>query len=133
MGIDSITCRFLQCPAGVLALICCFLSNYHQIKSTQLIHFNPSSSFFYSRPAQHAGRESFPWGPWELNFSIVENVAKPWPGISDCRSRISSILQWISTSKWNRRLWPAVNLLIIWPFEISEFADLLFRDILLAA
>ena len=39
-GIDSITFRFLQCPAGVLALICvfsCWNTNYRQIKSTQFV------------------------------------------------------------------------------------------------
>ena len=52
-------------------------------------------------------------------FSIVENVAKARPRISNCRSRISSILQrnlyiekkWTFTARGK-------YMLIIWPFEL---------------
>jgi len=57
--------------------------------------FQVASRLYYNWHAQHTARGS----PQNLSlrparaFSIVENVAKARPRISNCRSRISSILQ----------------------------------------
>ena len=55
-------------------------------------------------------------------FSIAENVAKARPPISNCRSRISSILQ-RNLYIQMKVTFAARGKLIIWPFELSELCS----------
>ena len=54
-------------------------------------------------------------------FSIIENVAKARPRISNCRSRISSIPQQnLYIEMENTLAARCKSMLISWPFELSE-------------
>ena len=63
-------------------------------------------------------------------FSIVEIVGKARPRISNCRSRISSILQRNFYIEMKKTLAArGTFMLIIWPFELSEFCRTALEEV----
>jgi len=74
----------------------------------------------YNKPAQNTARGLQLFLQPARAFSIVENVVKVRPRISNCRSKLSSILQRNLHMKWDILAARGKFMWIIWPFELSE-------------